>query len=211
VGQTALFPPPPRVLLDDAARGCRVDYRAAFLPADEADRLFAELRDHAPWQGEAPVVFGRATLVRRRTCAYGDPGLRYRYSGLERVAHPWPPSLVALVERLVGATGTRFNFALGNLYPDGMAGLGWHADDERDLVPGQPIGSISLGAERDFAMRLGRSGAACLTACLEHGSLLVMAGNTQRCYQHRVPARRRCDGARINLTFRSMVPPAGGP
>jgi alkylated DNA repair dioxygenase AlkB len=144
--------------------------------------------------------------VRRRTCAFGDAGERYRYAGLERVAHPWTPALASLRDRLARATGTRFNYVLCNRYPDGDAALGWHADDEHDLVPGAPIASISLGAERDFAMRLATRGRACLTVALAHGSLLVMERDTQQYYQHQVPRRRRSREPRINLTFRSAVP-----
>jgi alkylated DNA repair dioxygenase AlkB len=69
-------------------------------------------------------------------------------------------------------------------------------------VRNAPIASVSLGAARDFAFRRGRSGPACATVRLEHGSLLVMEGSTQRHFQHRVPPRKTCGEPRINLTFR---------
>ena len=195
-------PPIPYVLIDDPARRSRVTYEPDFLDAPTADALLAFLDTNTPFHAEAPVMFGRPVEVRRRTFSYGDPGTRYRYSGVERVAAPWPDALRPLLDRLEARTGVRFSFALCNLYPDGAAGLGWHADDEDDLAPGQPIASVSLGAARDFAMRPGRSGPACLTVSLAHGSLLVMGGETQRHYQHRVPPRARCAARRINLTFR---------
>jgi alkylated DNA repair dioxygenase AlkB len=37
---------------------------------------------------------------------------------------------------------------------------------------------------------------------LAHGSLLVMAGTTQRFWKHCVPVERRIAHGRINLTFR---------
>ena len=83
-------------------------------------------------------------------------------------------------------------------------GLGWHADDEHDLVRDAPIASISFGATRDFKLREGRSGSACMTVPLESGSLLVMEGTLQRHYQHCVPPRLRCQEPRLNLTFRVM-------
>ncbi len=212
--QTSLLEPNPRVILDDVERGCRVTYEPRFLPPAFADRLFTELSQGAPWETEAPVVFGRAIEVRRRSCAFGDPGLVYRYSGLERVAHPWSEALARLVQLLASAVSTRFNFALANLYIDGDAALGWHSDDERDLERDAPIASISLGETRDFALRLRDPSARArpaITTALEHGSLLVMAGATQRLYQHRVPPRKRAAGARVSLTFRRIVrvTPAG--
>jgi alkylated DNA repair dioxygenase AlkB len=196
--------PAATVLLDDAARECRVTYEPGFMAEQEGARWLAWLLAEAPFVAEAPVMFGKAITVRRRSCAYGDPGTRYRYTGLDRVAAPWPEGFAPLLARLHERTGVRFTFALCNLYPDGAAGLGWHADDEADLARDAPIASLSLGAPRDFAMRLGAGGAAGLTVRLAHGSLLVMAGATQRHYQHRVPPRLRCVEPRVNLTFRVM-------
>lgn len=196
-------------LLDDGD-GCVVTYEPAFLDGAEASALLARLLAGAPFEQESPVMFGRPMPVRRRSCAFGDAKTRYRYSGLTRAAHPWPEGFDALLDRLRGRCGVRFSFALCNLYPDGAAGIGWHADDEADLARDAPIASVSLGAARDFAMRRGASGPSTLTVNLAHGSLLVMAGATQRFYQHRVPPRARCAEPRVNLTFRVMAPAAGG-
>jgi alkylated DNA repair dioxygenase AlkB len=203
-GSEGMLRPEMDVLIDDVTRGCRVTYEPGFLAEAEASRWLARLLAEAPFAAEAPVMFGKAIEVKRRSCAYGDTGTRYRYSGLERVAAPWPDGFAPLLDRLRERTGARFTFALCNLYPDGAAGLGWHADDEADLARDAPIASLSLGAARDFAMRPGASGPACVTVSLAHGSLLVMAGATQRRYQHRVPVRKRCAAPRVNLTFRVM-------
>lgn len=192
------------ILLDDLPRRSIVTYAPSFLSRAEADTLFDALIAGTPFQTEAPVMFGRAIEVRRRTYSFGEPGTRYRYSGIDRVAAPWPPTLLPVVERVRERAGARFTFALCNLYPDGAAGLGWHADDERDIVTDSPIASLSLGAERDFQMRLGRGGPAVLSVPLAHGSLLVMGGATQRHFQHQVPKRARCTTPRLNLTFRVM-------
>jgi alkylated DNA repair dioxygenase AlkB len=170
----------------------------------EADALFAHLHAHAPLVPEAPVVFGKVRPVKRESCAFGDPGVRYRYSGLVREALPWPELMLPLVERLRAHTATPFNFVLCNRYPDGDAALGWHADDEVDLMRGASIASISLGATRDFAVRHRDGGTALFTVALAHGSLVVMGGATQEHYRHRVPVRRRCATPRINLTFRLL-------
>mgnify|MGYP000903456280 CR=1 FL=1 len=191
-------------LLDDRAHDAWITYEPAFLDAPTADALLVELARALPLSPEAPVMFGRPITVRRLTCGVGDAGRRYRYSGVERVAHPWPAPVAALLDRLEARTGARFTFALCNFYPDGEVGLGWHADDEHDLAPDAPIASLSLGATRDFMVRPGRSGRATLTVPLDTGSLLVMGGALQRHYQHRVPQRLRCRDPRLNLTFRVM-------
>ena len=40
------------------------------------------------------------------------------------------------------------------------------------------------------------------TFSLQHGSMLVMRGYTQRDWEHSVPRRKRVNELRINLTFR---------
>ncbi|MEZ4394042.1 MAG: alpha-ketoglutarate-dependent dioxygenase AlkB [Polyangiales bacterium] len=196
------MPDAPLTLLDDPARRALVRLWPAFLSPAEADELARDLAD-APFEAERPVIFGRATTVRRQSCAFGDPGARYRYSGLLREAAPWPAALLTVLARLEATVGVRFTFALVNLYVDGAAALGWHADDEPDLAADQPIASLSLGATRDFQMRP-RGGRTTLTVPLAHGSLLTMERETQRSYQHQVPRRARVAAPRINLTFRVM-------
>lgn len=193
-----------RFVIRDAERACVVLYGEHFLSRPEADELFKILLAETPFQKEAPVMFGRPVEVRRRTCSYGASGIRYRYSGIERVAAPWHGALRPLLDRLEERTEVRFNYALCNFYPDGEAGIGWHADDERDIEADSTIASLSLGAARDFQMRLGKKGPACATVTLAHGSILLMGGATQRYYQHQVPKRAGVTTPRINLTFRLM-------
>jgi alkylated DNA repair dioxygenase AlkB len=196
---------PRETLLDDRTRGCRVTIEQGFLGPDEARLWMRRLADELPFEREAPVMFGRPIPVRRASCSIGEPGARYRYAGVLREAIPWPAGFESVLARIEQAAGTRFHFALCNAYEDGDVSMGWHADDEDDLEPDAPIASLSLGAARAFAMRLGRVGPACATVTLEPGSLLLMEGATQRHYQHRVPPRKRCREARINLTFRRLA------
>ena len=195
---------PQEILIDDAERGCRVTYAPGFLASPAADALFASLLADAPFIAEEPVVFGKAHKVTRATCAFGDPGVRYRYSGVTREAVPWLDVLAEARSRVEQAVGARFNFVLCTLYPDGKAGLGWHADDERDLSAGAPIASLSLGEARDFHVRRTEGHQLAARVPLAHGSLLVMSGATQGFYQHQVPKRARCRAPRVNLTFRAM-------
>eukprot|EP00123_Amoebidium_parasiticum_P009264 comp19372_c0_seq1/m.22329 comp19372_c0_seq1/g.22329 ORF comp19372_c0_seq1/g.22329 comp19372_c0_seq1/m.22329 type:complete len:223 (-) comp19372_c0_seq1:135-803(-) len=106
----------------------------------------------------------------------------------------------------------RFDVCLCNYYPDGSSNIGWHADDERDLVRGAPIASISLGAERYFDLRskhpisTGRGPAKVINhrMTVQDGCLLLMAGDTQINYKHAVPIQKKVPNGRINLTFRCI-------
>lgn len=186
-------------ILEDRDRGCFVDYDSAFLDTTERAALFEHL-SAAPFESE--VANGHR--VRRQSVAYSDHGLVYRYAGVERRGLPWTPLLQALRDRLRRVCGQPFNFLLVNLYPDGQAGLGWHADDEPEIYEGSTIASISLGEEREFQIRLGRE--AHRSILLERGSLLLMRGNTQKHYFHQIP-RSHAKDPRINLTFRRIRAP----
>src|SRR5690606_32374645 len=47
------------------------------------DVVLARLVEATPWRQEAVTVWGRRHLQPRLSAWYGDPGARYRYSGLD--------------------------------------------------------------------------------------------------------------------------------
>ena len=180
---------------------------AAF-DAATADRCYAELRDGIDWRDEELLIFGRRRAVPRRVAWHGDPGARYTYSGTTHEPRPWTPALSAIRAHVGQLAGHGFNAVLLNLYRDGRDGMGWHADDEPELGPEPVIASVSLGAPRRFRLRHRRRPEARVDLVLPHGSLLVMAGPTQRHWVHSLPKTAVPVGPRINLTFRRVVGPS---
>jgi alkylated DNA repair dioxygenase AlkB len=65
------------------------------------------------------------------------------------------------------------------------------------------IASVSLGAERLFRLRR-KDGSVAFSERLAHGSLLIMAGDTQKNVKHEVPKEPGITQPRINLTFRRI-------
>lgn len=200
--------------------GAVVHYRPDFL-GRMADRYFGLFRPgglaQIPWERRTIVLFGRECHEKHDTAFFGDPGTSYRYSGKDHTPLPWDadPSgalgeLLAVV-RIV--TKKPFNFLLMNLYAPADS-IGAHSDDERDLVEGVGIFSISLGRPRLFCMEhKGGAGARGLPVSqrLAHGSALWMTGQTQLAYKHYVgpEAMRSAPGEtgpslRVNLTFRCV-------
>lgn len=104
----------------------------------------------------------------------------------------------------------RSNYCLIQNYPNKKSGIGWHADSESDLVENSPIYSMSFGATRNFQLCRkeevnSKEKPSLVDVVLPPGTLLIMAGATQKYYKHRVPPGRvDQDGQRINLTFRSI-------
>jgi hypothetical protein len=94
---------------------------------------------------------------------------------------------------------------LCNLYRDGRDSMGWHSDDEAELGAQPCIASLSLGATRRFRLRHRHDPGLRLELELAPGSLLLMAGTTQRNYRHDLPKSARITEPRINLTFRTVT------
>jgi alkylated DNA repair dioxygenase AlkB len=193
-------------------RDADVQLHAAWLAAGEADAVLAELLATIRWETHHIRLFGREVASPRLSCWIGDPGTGYTYSRSHLEPRPWPSALTALRGRVETACGARFNSVLANLYRDGNDSMGWHSDDEPELGEQPLLASLSLGAERCFRLRrkLPRGVRASphdtIRLPLPHGSLLRMAGQTQRLYRHDLPKSRSVHAARINLTFRWVNP-----
>lgn len=183
--------------------GIELRYDADFLDQPSADRLFENLRNELKWH--RPVFrLAHGTYPAPRLIAWhADEGLSYRYSGIEHPHQPWTEGLLEIQTRLRDATGVRFNGVLANLYENENDSVSYHSDDEKDLVSGAPIASVSLGHVRDFLVRhIAKKNRHSIP--LGHGSLLVMSGDTQKVSQHSISKVKTPCGPRINLTFRSI-------
>lgn len=185
--------------------GAEAALHAGWLPDDAASALQSALLAGVPWETHRIRLFGREVASPRLSCWIGDPGASYRYSGTLFQPRPWPAALLPIRERLAHELGVDFNSVLANLYRDGRDAMGWHGDDERELGRRPVIASLSLGARRRFVFRRRDEPSARQVLELPHGSLLVMAGDTQRLYRHALPRTARPVAARINLTFRRIV------
>jgi len=178
-----------------------------WLAADEADALLTALRDQVLWEVHRIRMFGRWVDSPRLSCWIGDAGTGYVYSGARFEPRPWPAALAALRPRIDEAAGVAMNSVLANLYRDGRDAMGWHSDDEPELGARPVIASLSLGGTRRFVFRHRREPARKHELELEHGSLLLMAGDTQADWKHALPRTARPVAPRINLTFRRINPP----
>lgn len=181
-------------------------YISGFLPSADADRLMSGLMNSIAWEQKYIRMFGRQLPMPRLTAWYGDPGAVYIYSGLTESPLHWTDELQEMRDRLYDSLGESFNSVLLNLYRTGEDSMGWHSDDERELGPEPVIASISLGAERRFDLMHRTLAHERRSYMLPHGSLLVMRGNTQSYWRHRLPKSPRIKEPRVNLTFRTILP-----
>ena len=179
-------------------------YVEQFLKTTAATSLLDYCLRDIDWHRESVTMFGTRYRVPRLTAWYADSDCAYRYSGTTRRGEPWTECLAencALVKRRLHHP---FNFLLANRYRSGSDYVGWHSDDERDMGSRPVIASLSLGASRVFRVRP-RSGGKSKSLLLQHGSLLVMWGDSQGFFKHSVPKTAQRVGERINLTYRYVV------
>jgi len=181
-----------------------VEYHQNFLDADAGAALYQTLVEQTNWRQDAVKVYGKEHLTPRLTCWIGEPWMDYRYSNLTMHAQPWSETVLSVKQQIEDKTKESFNSVLLNYYRDGQDSNGWHSDDEPELGKQPIIASLSLGASRDFKLRHKHNKSLRHSISLEHGSLLIMRGDTQSHWQHHIPKRAKADG-RINLTFRTIV------
>jgi len=198
-----LDPPTWKTLVD--TNGGDVQIMKHFIDHKEAQELFSELMEEIDWKQERIVIYGKECFPTRETDVCGDKGLRYKYSGITQEAKGWYPTLEKLKKRIEEATSQSYNFVLCNLYKDGNSSIGYHSDDERDLVPNSVIASLSLGEPRDFLLKHKTIPDMTKSVILASGDLLTMKGTTQSFWKHSIPARKKVKDPRINLTFRKCV------
>jgi len=181
-------------------------YHGCIFDRHESDAYLAALLKSISWQHDELIMFGRKIITKRMVAWYGDKPYAYKYSHVSKEALPWTTELIKLKTAAEEASGESYNSCLLNLYHDGGEGMGWHSDAEPELKRDGAIASISFGAERKFVLKHKDTGER-VELMLEHGSLLVMKGVTQRHWLHSLPVSKRAMSPRVNLTFRTI----GGP
>ena len=191
--QLGLFHTPdlPTVLVGN---GGDIRYIPAFLNTVSRRALFADLHCATMWRADSRMMYGRRVLVPRETAARGADCVQ-----------PWTPALLDVRRRLEIYLDTPFDYVFINRYRNGSDSVAWHNDDDAKADPRRVIASLSLGATRTFEIRpLRTSGLkhVKIAVPLSDGDLVVMRGETQRNYEHRIPKEPRVAEERINLTFR---------
>jgi alkylated DNA repair dioxygenase AlkB len=170
-----------------------VTYHPGFLGFDEGDILIEELLATTRFVADSRLMYGRHVAVPRETAGRGE--------GYTEPA--WTPFLDDVRRRLGARLDTGFDYVHINRYRDGRDSVAWHGDHETD--PRFIVASLSLGATRTFDLRPKReSGLRPRTIGVDvvHGDLIVMRGETQRNWEHRVRKDPRVHEMRLNLTFR---------
>lgn len=171
-----------------------VKYWPEFLDPAESAALADDLRTTTRFRADSRIMYGRRVAVPRETGARGDG-----------MPQPWTPGLLAVRDRLTALLGTGFDYVFVNRYRNGRDSVAWHGDREGARLP--VIASLSLGATRRFDVRPKADPSwrpRPVSLDLYDGDLVVMAGETQLWWEHRVRKDPRIHEERLNLTFRQL-------
>jgi alkylated DNA repair dioxygenase AlkB len=170
----------------------------------EADQLYNNLLKTITWKNDEVIMYGKRIVTKRKIAWYGEDILTYNYPSLNANALSFTKELLEIKKKIELITDEKYNSCLLNLYHNGSEGLSWHSDDEACFKQNGAIASITLGAERKFAFKH-KSTKEVVSLLLQHGSLLLMKGETQTHWLHSLPLTKKVNKPRINITFRTMV------
>jgi len=180
-----------------------LEYKENFLSREEADRLKNHLLQTAPWEQRTQKMYDKTVITPRLTAWYGDDKKSYESADNNTSGtNPWTPELLALKERIEQEFGYKFNGVLLNLYRDNNDSVAWHRDKESRYGKRPVIASISLGETRNFDFRKKDHHQSKYSLPLPNGSLLIMKGDLQENWEHRIAKSTIPMKERINLTFR---------
>jgi alkylated DNA repair dioxygenase AlkB len=183
----------------------QVEYYPNWLSHKHAKHLMDYFVKQLKWQQPKITLYGQERLIPRLQAWYGDPDSQYEYSKLLMQPLAWDPRLAKMKQACEQKCNARFNSVLANYYRNGNDSMGMHADNEPELGTEAIIASVSLGQTRRFTFK-NINTKATYKIGLEHGSLLIMKGDTQQYWQHGMNKSRTQTGPRLNFTFRYVRP-----
>ena len=179
-----------------------LEYTPAFLDRPEADFLLEHFLETVAWKQTELKIQDKVIPTPRLIAWFGDTQSDYQLAGRTIEMLPWTTELSSLRERIEKASGHTFNSVLLNYYRDGNDSVAWHRDKESELGDRPVIASLSLGQKRNFDFRSVTDYKLKYSLPLEHGSLLLMKGDLQTGWEHRIAKSAAVKLPRINLTFR---------
>ena len=170
---------------------------------EQVKQLYDALFNNIHWENERVIMFGKEIITKRKVAFFSDPSISYRYASKTKIGLPWTSTLITIKNRIESITKESYNACLLNLYHNGEESMGWHSDNEKEIITNSSIASLSLGANRKFSFKHKLSKET-VSIELEDGSLLEMKGSVQAQWWHALPKSKKVTDARINLTFRQM-------
>lgn len=182
-----------------------LEYHPDLFSEQEGEVFLRKFIAECPWKQKVVSMYDKQVLTPRLTAWYAD-GETYDYTSLRRSApNGWTPELLMIKGKVEAISGVRFNSVLLNYYRDGNDSVAWHSDNEKALGTHPVIASVSFGQVRCFDIRRKSDYSEKYSIRLESGALMIMKGDLQVDWEHRVAKSVKILGPRMNLTFRVVI------
>jgi len=117
----------------------QVVYFGCILNAEEIQLFYDYLLNNIEWRNEIVVMFGKEITTKRKVAFYAEQGIEYTYSNKTKNGLTWNEPLLQIKQAIEKYTKVNYNACLLNLYHDGKEGMGWHSDDEKEIIPNSSI------------------------------------------------------------------------
>ena len=157
---------------------------------------------------EQSIVFVDKLSGNRETAYYGSQGYTYDHIKHEPADYPQTPLFDTLFERLqsIDSQCTKENYTcLVTRYPDGNSSIPSHHDDERSIMPGTNIYTVSFGATRTVKFLNVKGPLDERKFELKHGSVHAMTKESQSVWKHGISREPEVTDSRVSFTFRRLV------
>lgn len=182
-----------------------LEYHPDLFPEAECEFLLRKFIAESPWKQKVVKMYDKEVITPRLTAWYADAET-YDYTSLGRSApNVWTPELLMIKEKVEVIAGVQFNSVLMNYYRDGNDSVAWHSDNEKALGKRPVIASVSFGQVRCFDIRSKRDHREKYSIRLESGALMIMKGDLQVNWEHRIAKSMKPMKPRVNLTFRIVI------
>lgn len=157
---------------------------------------------------EGAFDFKESHVGGRKTAYFGDVGYSYGRKAHVPAAYPDHALFSTLFDRLKSHDPefSSDNYTcLATYYPHGRCTLPMHHDDEKCIVPGSSIYTVSFGATRTVKFLNVTERLQIQQHKLEHGSVHCMSMESQSIWKHGITVEPEVTGSRISLTFRRLL------
>ncbi|TCD05878.1 alpha-ketoglutarate-dependent dioxygenase AlkB [Pedobacter frigidisoli] len=181
-----------------------LEYIPNLFEASLGAALMEKFIKYTHWTQKIVNMYDKQVITPRLSAWFADQDT-YDYTSIRKSApNRWTPELLMIKRIVEPIAGVTFNSVLLNYYRDGKDSVAWHSDNEKALGTHPTIASVTFGQVRAFDIRNKADHSEKYSVRLEHGSLLLMKGDLQSKWEHRIAKSTRHMKPR-NLTFRIVI------
>jgi len=164
------------------------------------DDKFKLLWDLRPDNKPIIKIYGKDITCPRYFQNYG---IDYIFSNVKHNSKPIPDILQPYLEYVNTIENKTYNNILVNWYEDNSNYIGYHADNEKQLIKESNIYCFSFGDSRDFYLKHNVNKTV-NKYTLNNNSCIVMGGKCQQYYKHSIPKTKKIINKRISITLRQF-------